>query len=231
MTKSQIDKLGERLKSGSYSDDDVRMLDELRQSFTVDYNQVVRTISECTGIEPTGRRIKSTQSIIAKLQRQSTKLSQIQDIAGCRITVEDMIQQNELVKKLLVAFPGASVTDRRDRPSHGYRAVHIIVSSNKRVEIQVRTLLQHLWAQLSEKLSDLIDPKIKYGDGPQNSRELLLNYAVIISHSEAIELRLDREPIDSLDLESTRQELQKLKERIITKIADEIRMLELKGKP
>jgi ppGpp synthetase/RelA/SpoT-type nucleotidyltranferase len=34
------------------------------------------------------------------------------------------------------------------------------------VEIQVRILMQHWWAELSEKLSDTIDPEIKYGGGP-----------------------------------------------------------------
>jgi ppGpp synthetase/RelA/SpoT-type nucleotidyltranferase len=37
------------------------------------------------------------------------------------------------------------VIDRREKPSHGYRAVHVIVECGGRmVEIQVRTELQHL---------------------------------------------------------------------------------------
>lgn len=66
------------------------------------------------------------------------------------------------------------VVDRRREPSHGYRAVHIIVTVlEKPIEIQVRTEIQHFWAQLSEKLSDLLDPAIKYGGGEPEIREIL----------------------------------------------------------
>ena len=66
-------------------------------------------------------------------------------------------------------FPDSVVVDRRERPSHGYRAVHTIVSAlDKLVEVQVRTALQHLWAQVSERLSDEVDPMIKYGGGPES---------------------------------------------------------------
>lgn len=37
--------------------------------------------------------------------------------------------------------------------------------SGKLVEVQIRTLLQHLWAELSEKVSDVVDKEIKYGGG------------------------------------------------------------------
>lgn len=177
MTKSQIDKLGERLKTGNYSDDDLRLLDEYRRSFAEAYEAVIQRIVTWTGIEPTGRRIKSTQSIVAKLQRQSTKLSQIQDIAGCRITVEDIALQDEVVRKMIAAFPEATVVDRRRKPSHGYRAVHVITGKEKSVEIQIRTKLQHLWAQLSEKLSDKFGPTIKYGGGPPEVQNQLLRYS------------------------------------------------------
>lgn len=49
------------------------------------------------------------------------------------------------------------------------RAVHVIVeNSGKLIEVQVRTPLQHLWAELSEKLSDVVDASIKYGTGDRD---------------------------------------------------------------
>ena len=118
-------------------------------------------------MEPTGRPAKSTTSIIDKLQRESIRLSQMQDIAGCRLTVDDIRSQDEVAARLKDLFDESTVVDRRDRPSHGYRAVHLLVEqSGKLVEVQVRTLLEHLWAEVSEKLSDVIEKEIKYGGGP-----------------------------------------------------------------
>lgn len=64
--------------------------------------------------------------------------------------------------------------DRRVNTSHGYRAVHVIVrEGSAMIEVQVRTSLQHLWAEVSEKLSDTDDPAIKYGGGSALIRSLL----------------------------------------------------------
>ncbi len=91
----------------------------------------------------------------------------MQDIAGCRIEVEDLVEQDRVVEEIKGKFPRAIVHDRRSKPSYGYRAVHLVVDiAGRSVEIQVRTVLQHSWASAAEKLADL-DPDIKYGGGPE----------------------------------------------------------------
>jgi len=51
---------------------------------------------------------------------------------------------------------------------HGYRAVHVVVFPEAlSVEIQVRTARQHEWAELFEKLADLVGRGIRYGEPPQ----------------------------------------------------------------
>ena len=166
LTKSQVDRLGDRLREGDINDDDLRLLDSYRRSFSDAYELVVGQIRDKLGLEPTGRRAKSTKSIIEKLDRESIRLSQMQDIAGCRVVVSDIAAQDSVVSNLKDLFARSVVFDRRDYPSHGYRAVHVIVDSEGRlIEIQVRTALQHLWAEVSEKLSDVVDPTIKYGGG------------------------------------------------------------------
>src|SRR5262249_6618844 len=98
-------------------------------------------------MRPTGRPAKSTTSVIEKLRRESIRLSQIQDIAGCRLIGAKIHDQNQMVTDLVAAFSTTTIIDRRKNPSHGYRAVHVIVQSQGRlIEIQVRTALQHLWA-------------------------------------------------------------------------------------
>lgn len=78
--------------------------------------------------------------------------------------------------------------DRRNNPSHGYRAVHIIAEiAGKPIEIQVRSSLQHLWAELSEKSSDVIDPSIKYGGGPESWRNFLTKSSTMTAAYEGFE--------------------------------------------
>ena len=86
LSKTQIDRLGDRLREGRLEDADLRALDAYRRAFSEAYESVIQVIREEVGLEPTGRPAKSTKSIIDKLRRESLRLSQMQDIAGCRVT-------------------------------------------------------------------------------------------------------------------------------------------------
>lgn len=193
LSKTQVDQLGDRLRKGDISEDDLRLLDAYRQSFAEAYEEVLGTIRHSTGIAPTGRPAKTRFSIIEKLRREKTmQLSRVQDIAGCRIVVSDIKRQNEVVEQLKHAFGYAfgkvKVTDRRRKPSHGYRAVHVIAAArNKSVEIQVRTELQDLWAQQSEVLADRVDARIKYGGGNPALQEILSLYSGYVADVETVE--------------------------------------------
>jgi ppGpp synthetase/RelA/SpoT-type nucleotidyltranferase len=188
LSKTQVDRLGDRLRQGAPVESDLRLLDDYRRSFGEAYETVVRVIGEQLRLEPTGRSAKSTTSVLEKLQRESIRLTQVQDIAGCRIVVSNLIEQDRVVATLRTVFTASSVADRRENPSHGYRAVHVVVQiSNRLVEVQVRSTLQHLWAELSEKLSDLLDPAIKYGRGDQQARNMLSTISEMIALGEAAE--------------------------------------------
>jgi ppGpp synthetase/RelA/SpoT-type nucleotidyltranferase len=186
VSKTQIDRLGDRLRRGPIVEIDIRMLDDYRRSFAEAYDHVVRAIRERLPLDPTGRPAKSTDSIIDKLRRESIRLSQVQDIAGCRILVSDVLEQNRVVDSLRAIFTGALVVDRRAVPSYGYRAVHVIVpASGQLIEIQVRSRLQHLWAELSEKYSDVFGPAIKYGGGREVVRRMLMSASEMVAESES----------------------------------------------
>lgn len=188
-SKTQVDQLGDRLRKEKTEEDDLRRLDAYRRSFAEAYEEAVATIRNATGLEPTGRPAKSTTSIIEKLRRETIRLSQMQDIAGCRLVVEDVLAQNQVIELLKGALPNATIVDRRTYPSYGYRAVHIIATvRNRPIEIQVRTELQHLWAQFSEKLSDVLGPNIKYGGGSREARKYLRFVSKLISRSERLDL-------------------------------------------
>lgn len=202
-SKTKLDQLGERLRRREVTNDDFRLLDEFRRSFTPGYEEVLAVIRSNLNLEPTGRPAKSTSSIIEKLQRETIRLTQIQDIAGCRLVVSDAPAQEKTVADLLRALTQVSVVDRRTQSSHGYRAVHLIAiaADGKPIEIQVRTVLQHLWAELSEKLADVFEPAVKYGGGPEELRTFLALSSDMAKDLEDLELTLpaaDRQQLDEL---------------------------------
>lgn len=63
----------------------------------------------------------------------------------------------------------------------------------KLIEVQVRTSLQHLWAEVSEKLSGVVDAGIKYGSGDRDILIILNTMSQKINeqeHAEAEHLRI-----------------------------------------
>jgi putative GTP pyrophosphokinase len=191
ISKTQIDRLGDRLRKGDIHEDDLRLLDSYRLSFAEAYENVAERVRGELRVALTGRPAKSTTSVAEKLRRESIRLSQIQDIAGCRIVVEDLAEQESVVADLKRLFDMVTIVDRRQQPSHGYRAVHVVIKQRgKLVEIQVRTLLQHLWAEQSEKVSDVVDPMIKYGGGAPIFQELLRDSSREVAQFESLESKI-----------------------------------------
>ena len=189
LSKTQVDRLGDRLRKGIVAEEDLQQLDAYRRSFAGAYDEVVAIIRDATQFEPTGRPAKSTTSIIEKLRRETIRLSQMQDIAGCRVVVPNMQVQDQVAERLKSALPKAVVVDRRKQPSFGYRAVHVIATAgNKMVEVQVRTELQHFWAQSSEKLSDSLGAAIKYGGGDPIAQRMLSHWSRLLAVVEDVEL-------------------------------------------
>lgn len=165
-SKSQLEKLGRRLrKADRPSESDLRLLADFRAAHDPALAAVQESLREL-GLVPTSR-LKTTGTIIEKLIRERTRLGSMHDIAGLRI-VEDLTlgAQDELVDMILARF-GGELIDRRASPSFGYRAVHVIVRAEECfVEIQVRTRLQNLWAQIMEAIGDRIGRGIRYGEIP-----------------------------------------------------------------
>lgn len=186
LSRSAIDRLGDRLRADAdLEEGDLRLLDAYRREFAESYEQAVSTLRTACGVQPTGRPAKSTASIVEKLRRESVRLSQLQDIAGCRILAKNRHQQDDFVARMAAAFVDVAIVDRRERPSHGYRAVHVLVTFEHRlVEVQVRTQLQHLWAEVSEKFADRLGQIVKYGGGDPRVRGLLDRLSELIRRNE-----------------------------------------------
>ena len=56
--------------------------------------------------------------------------------------------------------------------------------------MQIRTELQHNWAELSEKFSDKIDPAIKYGGGIKDIQEFLYALSGQVKDYEELEIKI-----------------------------------------
>lgn len=91
-SRTQVDKLGDRLRSGNPTEADLRELDEYRRSFGPAYEEVVRRIRNELNLEPSGRPRKTTSSIIEKLRRESSRIE----------TDEQNLEGIDLVDSLLL---------------------------------------------------------------------------------------------------------------------------------
>jgi putative GTP pyrophosphokinase len=172
-SKAFTDRLGDKLRSGKVDADVLTELEAYRNSFGDAYSHVCARL-RALNYEVTGRPAKSTGAIIDKLKRQPSRLSQMQDIAGCRVVVDDIFFQRRALLAMETYLDDPQIFDRRLIPSHGYRAVHLVASVNgQKVEVQLRTRLQHLWAEISERFADVVDPGLKYGIGDPEALKFL----------------------------------------------------------
>jgi hypothetical protein len=172
LRRADIDRLGDAMRQRDLTAAEVDAYNAYRDAFLPALDAVLATLRDAGSPPPTERQ-KTIWSTAAKLRRTTLRLSRVQDIAGCRLVVPVVQDQDALTTHLLDQNPQWRLSDRRTRPSHGYRAVHLIASvGGLSIEVQVRTELQHLWAEASEAY-DRVFPGTKYGAGPVEAMRLL----------------------------------------------------------
>jgi len=123
-------------------------------------------------------RHKRVIRIVRKLARMSTNLANLDDIGGCRVVVEDLMDMDPMCDLIAEAWAAAMVKPMRDYVANpkdtGYRARHFVVlRGGRKIEIQVRTVGQQRWADAVEELDGRrTDVNLKDGEGP----EVVLDY-------------------------------------------------------
>ena len=174
VSRNQIRRAGERLrKAGTPSEDDRRIYNEYRDTFAEPLRDVAGAIQGLADGAPVQSRLKRFETVVKKLRRGTSDLSRLEDIAGCRV-VPPMREQRQVLDRIRSGWEVVRERDYRRSASDGYRALHIVVRAQGRpVEVQVRTELENLWADVSEALAERLDPELKYGGGPPDVRGLL----------------------------------------------------------
>ena len=173
-TDDEIDALGERLRQG---------ITDVGREIYREYRRVLHRLrrdleAELRLLAPDAEfasRTKRIETVAAKLQRRpELALSQVTDLAGCRIIVSDRAEQQAVVARLLAAYDVQQVDDKSDSPKFGYRAVHFDIRyRGQLMEIQVQTRNQFRWQQVLEQAAGY-DISIKYGGGHPAVNEALL---------------------------------------------------------
>jgi hypothetical protein len=133
-------------------------------------------------------RMKRMESMISKLERNpDMKITTMQDIGGCRAIVKSIADVRALKEYFSTQIePHLAAPRKYDYVSEpkpdGYRSVHFVVKyqprripshlkdidsakQSKRIEIQVRSRLQHQWATAVETVDLFTGQTLKIGGG------------------------------------------------------------------
>jgi ppGpp synthetase/RelA/SpoT-type nucleotidyltranferase len=199
-SRNKIDYAGEILVSNAYSEQEqeeaLEVLDNWRAIHSYPMHVFkIRLKDKSKFIDKkslTAQRLKRVPAIIYKLKRKyngrspTMKLSQMQDIAGCRAVLSNVT----LAKKLYQDYYSKSDLKHKKvgekdyityPKNDGYRSIHAIYKyhSDKGkkeyngllVEIQIRSKLQHIWATAIEIVDFFTRQAIKSNEGQEEWME------------------------------------------------------------
>lgn len=136
------------------------------------------------------QRLKRVSAVMNKLVRErKMKLSQMQDLGGCRAILTSTKEVEELHSMYCCSdatLPGFSSSvkcyDYIQNPKpDGYRGIHVVGRysardqehepwNGQRIEVQLRTRLQHAFATTVETVTTFTRAPLKFGGGPDEWR-------------------------------------------------------------
>ena len=177
-------------------------LDEINTKLTI-LNDEFQFVHQHNPIEHVKSRIKSPESIMAKLERKGLEITtenvkqHINDIAGVRVTcsftndiyrIYEMIESQDDIRLI-------DVKDYVKNPKqNGYKSLHLIVEipvflskgpELVRVEIQLRTIAMDFWASLEHKIYYKFE-----GEIPDKLSNELKEAAEIVHYLDAKMMRI-----------------------------------------
>jgi len=201
-SKSLINKAGKTLSQANiFSDEYARALELANRwrachAYPINtFQATLRTkIKTCKEEVLVAQRLKRMPTIIDKLSRfPNMQITTMQDIAGIRAIFNELSDIRFIVSKYVdnKSFPHEFVTSydyiSSPRDIDGYRSHHLVYKyKNKhmpdydglRVEIQLRTKLQHIWATAVETMGTFLGQALK---SKQGEKEWLDFFALVSS--------------------------------------------------
>ncbi|MBU0460865.1 MAG: RelA/SpoT domain-containing protein [Nanoarchaeota archaeon] len=196
-SKSQTDLAGEILRNPLSSEEDknnaLEVLSNWRGAHSYPmhvFKQRLKNVSEKIDQDAlSAQRLKRVPSIIKKIDRKyngkkaTMKLTQMQDIAGCRVVMSDVLLAKKLYQEYYIKSDlKHKKVNEKDYIAHpkkdGYRSIHLIYKyySDKGkvdyngllVEVQIRSKLQHIWATAVETVDFFTRQAIKSNQGQED---------------------------------------------------------------
>ena len=182
-SKTKIDRAGLALAKNKYRDEEEYF--ELEEVFDEYRKAHLQPLSETTlelqhlltnyGAQYyIAQRLKRKPQIVRKLNRLSVRLTQLQDIGGCRIIVQKNADVDRIHKYLTEKVKSQSVftidrtTDYRElgRDDTGYRSLHVLLKrGGVHLELQIRSRIQHYWSESIERTSVIYGYHLKESEG------------------------------------------------------------------
>jgi len=206
-SRKQITKAGNKLLTSNSQqeiDDSLKLINDWRSHhlhpLRVMKNRLIK-LCDSNKINPLliSQRLKRLTSIIYKLDLNANMgLGGMQDIGGYRAVLKDVKDLNKL-KSLIESSTQnhklEKINDYVERPKDsGYRSIHYIYKYSSRVtkfdglriELQIRTKLQHNWATAVETAGIITQTSLKSSMGPDD----WLDFFKIVSSLFAIKEEL-----------------------------------------
>lgn len=225
---AEVDRAGEVLRdsTGPLPPETVSILYNWRFSHAYPIHVILLTLekraAEIDSHYIVASRVKRQESISSKLSAlkgRGLTLSKMQDIGGCRVIARDV----NAVRAIRAAYEGSrirhklwKVNDYTERPKKdGYRSLHLIYEyvgrgtrsyNGMRVEIQIRTQLQHRWATAVETLETFFKRRMRALTGhPEWGR-----FMALVSSAIALEEGCVPVPDTPRDIATLRKEMRSL---------------------
>jgi ppGpp synthetase/RelA/SpoT-type nucleotidyltranferase len=174
------------------------VLSNFRSAHAFPLNAVTVTVRQkALPVKPSAvvaQRLKRLPTILDKLTRHPTmSVTTMHDLGGCRVVLESVDEVDRLVSELRDLPRARNRVTRvydylHDDPGpkeSGYRGVHLAYEYRAskpeyhglRIELQVRTQLQHAWATAVETMDLFSGSELKYGKGEPD----VIRFFVLVS--------------------------------------------------
>lgn len=188
-TKKEINNAGKQIINSNLTAEEkkryIAIIDNWRAAHAFPMNTFAIHLKHLVGNIPdavVAQRIKRLVTIINKLERYpDMNLYRMQDLGGCRVivpSIKDVYSVVLTLRNSRIRHEEHNYKDYIAIPkSDGYRGYHLIYKyksdrredyNGLRVEVQIRTKLQHLWATAVETVGLFTDNGLKFNQGSKN---------------------------------------------------------------